>query len=133
MLTRAPLRVEPPNAPRDLPRAAEVPYNVTVPVRTPAAVWIATVVAALLSVPATYASMRAYEVVFRTEPNPARVVWTPHIAMYWRLGVGIYVAGMVAVLAYVSARRDVAKTVRLLSWSVLVIASMIAVQGLWMP
>jgi hypothetical protein len=102
-------------------------------VRTPPPVWIATVVATLLSMPATYALLRAYDVLFRSEPNPAKIVWTPHIAMFWRLGVGVYVAGMVAPLVYMAARRDLTRTTQLLSVSVLVVGAMIGLQGLLMP
>jgi hypothetical protein len=87
----------------------------------------------MLSVPATYATLRTYEVVFKREPNPALVVWSPHIAMFWRLAVGGYVAGMVAVLAYMAAQRDLARVTRLLSASVLVVGAMIGLQGLLMP
>jgi hypothetical protein len=102
-------------------------------VRTRPAVWIASVVAALLSMPATYAVLRAHDVVWNREANPAKVVWSPHIAMFWRLGVGVYVAGMVATLAYAAARRDLARTTRVLCASVFVVGAMIGLQGLFMP
>jgi len=94
---------------------------------------VASFVAALLSMPATYALLRAYDVVFRSEPNPAKVVWSPHIAMFWRLGIGVYVAGMLAPLVYMAARRDLARTTRALCGSVFVIGAMIGIQGLLMP
>jgi hypothetical protein len=83
--------------------------------------------------PATYALLRAYEVLFKSEPNPATIVWSPHIAMFWRLAVGAYVAGMVATLSYVSARRDLVRTTRVLCASVFVVGAMIGIQGLLMP
>ncbi len=94
---------------------------------------IATLVAAILSIPATYAVLRAYDVLFRTEPNPATIVWSAHIAMFWRLGVGVYVAGMVSVLAYMAASRDLVRTIRVLYVGVFVVGAMIGVQGLLMP
>ncbi len=94
---------------------------------------IVTLVAALLSIPATYAVLRAYDVLFRTEPNPATIVWSAHIAMFWRLGVGVYVAGMVSVLAYMAASRDLVRTIRVLYVGVFVVGAMIGVQGLLMP
>jgi hypothetical protein len=102
-------------------------------VRKQLPVWIAPVVAALLCVPATYAALRAYDVVFRSEPNPATIVWTPHIAMFWRLAIGGYVAGMVAPLVYLAACRDMRRTTRALYVSVFVVAAMSAVQGLLLP
>lgn len=97
------------------------------------AIWIVTILTGLISVPATYAFLRAYEVLAFTEPNPARIVWTPHIAVFWRIGIAAYVAGMVAPLAYLAARRDVAKVSRVLYPSLLVAGAMIAVQGIFMP
>ena len=100
---------------------------------TQIAVWIATVIAALISVPATYPLLRAYEVLFRSEPNPATIVWTPHIAVFWRIGIAGYVAGMVAPLAYLAARLDLARLLRVLYQSLLVAGAMIAIQGIFMP
>jgi hypothetical protein len=111
----------------------EVPYNFHVLVRTQPPVWIATVIAGLLSVPATYAVLRVFEVLFKSEPNPATIVWSAHIAMFWRLVVGGYVAGMMATLAYLAARRDLARTTRALCVSVFVVGAMIGIQGLLMP
>jgi hypothetical protein len=97
------------------------------------AILMTTLVAAMLSVPATYAFLRAYEVLFKSEPNPARIVWSAHIAMFWRLGVGVYVAGMVSIFAYMAASRDLARTTRGLYIGVFVAGAMIGVQGLFMP
>jgi hypothetical protein len=102
-------------------------------VRTHLPVWIATVVAALLSVPATYAILRSYDVLFRQEPNPAKIVWSAHIAMFWRLAACGYVAGMVAMLAYMAASQDLGRVVRVLYVSVFVVGAMIGIQGLLMP
>lgn len=108
-------------------------YHFEVFVRHTRAVWLATVLAALISVPATYALLRAYEVLFRREPNPATVVWTPHIAVFWRVTIALYVAGMVLPMAYLAARRDVAKVLRALLPSLLVAGALIAIQGVLMP
>jgi hypothetical protein len=102
-------------------------------VQTQRPVWIATILAALLSVPATYAVLRAYEVLLRSEPNPATIVWTPHIAIFWRLAAAGYVAGMVAPLAYMAARRDLMRVTHVLFVSVFVVGAMISIQGLLMP
>jgi hypothetical protein len=102
-------------------------------VRAQLPAWIASGVAAVLSVPATYAALRAFEVVFLSEPNPASVVWSPHIAVFWRLIVAGYVSGMVAPLAFVSARQDLMRTVRVLCGGVFVVGAIIGVQGILMP
>ena len=93
----------------------------------------AAAIADLLTIPATYAVLRAYDVLFKNEPNPATIVWSAHLAMFWRLGIGAYVAGMVTPLAYLAAREDLARTMRVLSGCVLATAAMIGVQGLLMP
>ncbi|HEY8075914.1 MAG TPA: hypothetical protein VIF62_17425 [Labilithrix sp.] len=89
--------------------------------------------ASVLSMPATYAILRAYEALLRSEPNPALVVWSPHIAVFWRLGIAVYVAGMVAPLAYVAARRDLRRLSRVLCTAVVVVGAMIGIQGLLLP
>ncbi len=88
---------------------------------------------AVLAVIATYAALRAYDVFFKNEPDPATVVWSVHIAMFWRLGIGIYVAGMVAALVFVLASRNLAAIVRLTAVLVPVIGAMIAIQGVLLP
>jgi hypothetical protein len=90
-------------------------------------------IAALLAVPATYAVLRAYDVLFRSEPDPATIVWSAHVAMFWRLAIGGYVAGMVAPLGFMAARRDLAHTVRTLCPTVVAVAAMIGAQGLFLP
>lgn len=60
-------------------------------------------------------------------------MWTPHIAMFWRLTVAGYVAGMVAALAYLAARRDPSLVLRVLYPSLFVAAALLAVQGVFMP
>jgi hypothetical protein len=89
--------------------------------------------AALLSVPLTYAALRGYDVLFKSEPNPATVIWSARVAMFWRLGVAAYVAGMVAPLAYGLAQRDLARMVRALPVLGAVAAALLALQGALLP
>src|SRR5581483_8002974 len=51
---------------------------------------------AILTVIATYAVLRGFDVLFKSEPNPATIIWAPRIAMFWRLVVGSYAASLVA-------------------------------------
>jgi hypothetical protein len=87
----------------------------------------------LLSVPVTYAVLRGRDVLFGREANPALVVYSSKIAMFWRLGIAAYVAGMVAPLAFFGARRDLSRAVRAVYVLALVSATLIAVQGLLLP
>lgn len=88
---------------------------------------------ALLSVVGTYAVLRGYDVLFKSEPNPATVIWSARIAMFWRLGIGAYVAGMVAVIAYLLARRNIAIAVRVTAALVPIVGALIALQGAFLP
>ena len=93
----------------------------------------AALAAALLSVPATYAALRGYDVLFKSEPDPATIIWSARIAMFWRLGVGAYVAGMLALPAYALARRDPARTLRLLCALVVPVGALLAAQAALLP
>jgi hypothetical protein len=95
--------------------------------------WAVAELATVLSVPATYAFLRARDALFGHEPNPATVIWSARVAMFWRLGIAAYVAGMIFPLAYFCARRDLARTVRVLYALGFVAAAMIVLQGLLLP
>ena len=95
---------------------------------------VATGIAAVLAVPAAYALQRAFDVLVRPpEQNPAKIVWTAHIAMFWRLNICAFVAGMVAFGAYLAAKKDLARTMGVLNVCVVVAAVAITLQGLLMP
>lgn len=89
--------------------------------------------AALLSVIATYALLRAYHVLLTSEANPATVVASAKIAMFWRLGIGGYVAGMVAAAVFFATSRQPRLTVKVVAWAIPIVAGMIAAQGLLLP
>jgi hypothetical protein len=88
---------------------------------------------AFLSVVATYAVLRAYDALFRNEPNPALIIWSARIAMFWRLGIGAYVAGMTAIVVYLLARRDLARVTGVTAVLVPIAGAMIALQGALLP
>jgi hypothetical protein len=95
---------------------------------------IAAAIGVALVIPATYAVLRAYDVLVTAPgPNPATIVWSAHIAMSWRLWIGVYIAGMVAPLVYLAAKTDLPRTMRVLGTCVIVVAVMVGVQGLLMP
>ncbi len=87
----------------------------------------------LLVLVATYALLRTYDVLFQLQANPAAVIWSNHTAMFWRLGIGAYLGGMIAFGVYFAARRQLARTVRVLEILVYVVATVITVQGLCLP
>lgn len=91
------------------------------------------VVAALLSTAACYALLRAVQAAFFPEPNPALVVTPGQIAMFWRLGVGVYVGGMVGLGAAWAARRDLARTSRVVAAAIWAVAALATVQAVVLP
>lgn len=91
------------------------------------------VAAAVLTVPAVYAVMRGYEVLFVAEPNPAVITASVKIATFWRLWIGVYVAPVVAIGAFEIARRDLARASRVLEIAVIAVAALCGVQGLFLP
>ncbi len=94
---------------------------------------VPTSMAAILVVVAAYAVLRAYDVLFKSEANPATVIWSEHIAMFWRLGVGSYFAGMIAILVFVLSGQRLVTTTRAVALAVPLVAAMIALQGLFLP
>lgn len=88
---------------------------------------------ALLAMVATYALLRGYDVCFTSEANPATIVWSAHVAMFWRLGVGLYVGGFVAMVAAFAGQRDIVATVRVTAILVPAIGALIAIQGAFFP
>ena len=89
--------------------------------------------AAILAVPATYAVLRGYDVLFKNEPDPANVVWSGHIAMFWRVAIGLYLGGMVGILAYITASRDLDRVLKFLYVATFTVATLSTAQGILLP
>ena len=96
-------------------------------------VLVLAIVAGILTVPATYALLRGYDVIFKNEPNPATVIFSAKIAMFWRVGIGSYAGGMVAFATYFAAVKRIELVVRAVSIAAVVVAAMIGLQGLLLP
>src|SRR5262249_11161210 len=97
----------------------------------PLAVIVAT--NAILTVIAMYALQRAHDVFFANEPNPATIIRSAHVAMFWRLAVGAYAAGIVSVIVFTLARRRLARATRVTAALALVVGAIIAAQGALLP
>lgn len=93
----------------------------------------AALVATLLSIPLAYSALRAYDVLFRVEPNPAMIIWSSRIALFWRLSVAAFVAPMVGVGVHFVAARSPARAFRGLSIATLVVAALVVVQAIFLP
>jgi hypothetical protein len=101
----------------------------------PAFAVVATAIAVVLCIPAVYAALRAYDVLFRDEPDPATVIWSwsGHVAMFWRLAIGGYMAATIAPAAYWAARRHPAFAAKALGVLLFVASSLLVVQGVLLP
>ena len=90
-------------------------------------------VAAVLSTVATYALLRAHDVLFKPQQNPATMVATAHIPMFWRLGVGAYLGGAVALLVFFATAQRMSLVAKVVAAAFPIVAAAIAVQGLFLP
>ncbi len=80
-----------------------------------------------------YAAVRAVQAVLFPEPNPALVVWSTRIALFWRVGLVTYGALVVSPLLLRWARRDLAGASRAAAWAVPVAGVAIGLQALVFP
>lgn len=86
-----------------------------------------------LAIPFVYVIARLIQLRVAPEPDPALVVWSTRIGMYWRLFIGVYGGALVAPMAYAWARRDLDAATRALVVAVPVTALAIALQGAFVP
>jgi len=80
-----------------------------------------------------YAALRAAQVAFTREANPATIVWTAHSGYVWRALIAGYAGGMAAIVAYVVARRDAERAARALPPVIVAAAGAIAAQAWLAP
>ncbi|GAC1571930.1 MAG: hypothetical protein NVS3B20_03810 [Polyangiales bacterium] len=80
-----------------------------------------------------YAAIRVVMFKIAPDPNPALVVASARVAMFWRLVVGAYVATLVTIPVYALARRDLGLVVRILSVAAPITAIAIVLQGILVP
>lgn len=84
---------------------------------------------------ATYALLRARDVVFGTEPNPATVMYmySAHIALFWRAAIGAFVGGFAGLLTAWLAPPRLETTTRLVVGAIPVVAVLVALQAVLLP
>lgn len=88
---------------------------------------------ALSSVTFLYAAVRVVQALLFPEPNPALVMWSTRIAMFWRIGVVVYASLLLVPMALRWARRDLAAACRAAAWAVPAAAVALAVQAAVFP
>ncbi len=92
-----------------------------------------TLVNAVLVIVASYALLRLFDVCFKHEPNPATVIWSAHIAMFWRIGIGTYAAAIASPMIWLFARRDIDRALNVTLHATMFVAVLLGVQGLAFP
>ena len=98
--------------------------------RVEAAVVVALLCAVLVLV---YAGARVVQAWLYPEPNPALVIWSTRIALFWRMALAAYVALIVAPLALRWARRDLEGVCRVAAWLLPASGLLLAVQAAFFP
>jgi hypothetical protein len=90
-------------------------------------------IAAIVSIPATYALQRLADVLFRSEPNPATVTPSVTIAMFTRLTIAGYLAPVIGFAFYSAARRDRSSAIEGVYFAAMLSATLAAAQGIFTP
>lgn len=80
-----------------------------------------------------YAFVRAAEIAFFPEVNPAILVWAEQSGFFWRCAIALYIGGMGAFGGYALAARSPELAARWLARGVLVAAGAILLQGALLP
>lgn len=95
---------------------------------------LATTTAGILAIQVIlYAALRVTQWKLYTEPDPAMVIWSTRIAMFWRLGVCAYAGLMLLPLGLRWARRDLDAAARAVAWLIPASAVVIALQASLVP
>ena len=87
----------------------------------------------LLIAAAFYAVMRAVQVGFVAEPDPATVMWSAHSGFFWRALIAGYAGGMAAFVIFVAIRGCETAAARALVAAVPIAAALLGLQGLLLP
>jgi hypothetical protein len=82
---------------------------------------------------ASYAALRAVQVLRAPGPDPATVVWSAHAGFFWRAWTAGYIGGMGAVMASVLARGRIETMARALAPAVIGAAALLAVASVFFP
>ncbi len=88
---------------------------------------------ALASVTFLYAAVRVAQAILFPEPNPALIVWSTRIALFWRIGLVVYASLMLVPMALRWARRDLVGACRAAAWAIPVAAAALAFQSAVFP
>lgn len=94
---------------------------------------IVAVIAAIVSIPASYAIQRILDVMLHAQANPAITTASVSIAMFTRLTIAAYTAPVFGFVAHELARRNLERTLQGLYTVCLLVAVLAAGQGVFVP
>jgi hypothetical protein len=80
-----------------------------------------------------YGVMRMFEVTFGNEPDPAKVVWSPHSGFFWRCLTVLYAGGIAAFVAWAAAKGHREAATRALGPALAIATGLLALQALFFP
>jgi len=89
--------------------------------------------AAIASIPASYAIQRILDVMLHAQANPATTAASVKIAMFTRLMIAAYTAPVFGYVAYELARRDMKRTLDGVYVACLLVAVLATGQGIFVP
>jgi hypothetical protein len=81
----------------------------------------------------SYAALRVFQKVWFPEPDPRTVIWSPKIAMFWRLWIGAYLAGPISLGTWGALGRWPEGAAAWVARGIVVAGVAIALQGLFVP
>jgi hypothetical protein len=82
---------------------------------------------------ASYAAMRASQVLLGSEPDPAEVVFSPHAGFFWRCLTTLYAGAMASFVAWAASRGHPRAAARGLAAAIPIAAGLLALQALFFP
>jgi hypothetical protein len=88
-----------------------------------------------LTIVVVYAGLRAHDVLFKSEANPATVLYMydDRIAMFWRTLVGVFAGGPVALVVILFARRAPDRVARALDVMLPIVVVLATLQAVLLP
>jgi hypothetical protein len=94
---------------------------------------IAAICLALQAAVVAYAVLRLVQARLYPEPDPALVSWTTRIGLFWRMGLSVFVATMLAPLGARWVARDLAGALRAACWLAPLAGALLGLQALLVP
>ncbi len=80
-----------------------------------------------------YAVLRLVQAWLYPEPDPALVSWVTRIGLFWRMGLSLFIAALLAPLGARWATRDLAAALRSACWLAPLAAVVLGLQSLFFP